>query len=136
MMLGEVPGERILERREFGTHPAPSELGQRLRVGLPGDQRRHHLPAGHPEDVAGDYRHLDLGVFEQLLHPLLLRGARLDQINPIPGHITQPPNLRGWHETRAEHLPLATLHNHTASSRSVLGRPGRCFTSRALTSHV
>ncbi len=30
----------------------------------------------------------------------------------------------------------ATLHNHTASSRSVLGRPGRCLTSLALTSHT
>ena len=30
----------------------------------------------------------------------------------------------------------ATLHNQTASSRSVLGRPGRCLTSLALTSHV
>ena len=29
----------------------------------------------------------------------------------------------------------ATLHNHTASSRSVFGRPGRCLTSLALTSH-
>jgi hypothetical protein len=30
----------------------------------------------------------------------------------------------------------ATLHNHTASSLSVFGRPGRCLTSLALTSHV
>ena len=30
----------------------------------------------------------------------------------------------------------ATLHNQTASSRSVFGRPGRCFTSLAFTSHV
>ena len=29
----------------------------------------------------------------------------------------------------------ATLHNQTASSTSVFGRPGRCLTSRALTSH-
>jgi len=29
----------------------------------------------------------------------------------------------------------ATLHSHTASSLSVLGRPGRCLTSLALTSH-
>jgi hypothetical protein len=28
------------------------------------------------------------------------------------------------------------LASHTASSRSVLGRPGTCFTSRALTSHT
>ena len=30
----------------------------------------------------------------------------------------------------------ATLHSHTASSRSVFGRPGRCLTSWALTSQV
>ena len=29
----------------------------------------------------------------------------------------------------------ATLHSQTASSTSVFGRPGRCLTSRALTSH-
>jgi hypothetical protein len=30
----------------------------------------------------------------------------------------------------------ATLASHTASSLSVLGRPGRCLTSRALTSYT
>lgn len=30
----------------------------------------------------------------------------------------------------------ATLHSHTASGLPVFGRPGRCFTSRALTSQV
>ena len=30
----------------------------------------------------------------------------------------------------------ATLHSHTASSLPVFGRPGRCFTSRAPSSHA
>ena len=36
------------------------------------DQRGHHLPPRHPEAVTGHHRQLDLGVLQQLLHPLLL----------------------------------------------------------------
>ena len=82
---------------------------QRLGVALPADQRGHHLPPGHTEDVAGHRRQLDLGVLEQLLHPLLLRGTGLHQIDPVSGEVTQPADL-GWrHETGADHLPFGDL---------------------------
>ena len=74
-MLGEPPGERLLAARAILARIRPraiwaSTFGSRS----PGDQRGHHLPAGDPEDVGGHHRQLDLGVFQQLLHPLLLRG--------------------------------------------------------------
>src|SRR5215207_4635086 len=45
-----------------------------LGVALPGDQCGQHGPAGDPEDVAGHHREFDLGVLQQLLHPLLFGG--------------------------------------------------------------
>jgi hypothetical protein len=52
---------------------------------LAGDQRGQHLPAGDAEDVRHHRREFDLGVFEQLLHPVLLRGAHGDQIGAEAG---------------------------------------------------
>jgi hypothetical protein len=108
-VVGEVAGERLLQLADLAAHPPPSQLRQHLGVTLPGDQRGHHLPPGDPEDVTGHHRQLDLGVLKQLLGPLLLRGAGLDQITPIPGDVAQPPDLRRGHETRANHLPLGDL---------------------------
>ena len=52
---------------------------------------------------------LDLGVLEELLHPVLLRGAHRDQVGPVAGQVPQQPDRRGRHETRAQHLPFGDL---------------------------
>jgi hypothetical protein len=85
------------------------QLGQDLRIALPGGQRVEHLPPGDPEQLAGHRRQLDLGVFEQLLHPLLLRAAFDDQIGPIAGDIPQPTDLWWRYEAGADHAPLSDL---------------------------
>src|SRR4051794_34022560 len=66
-------------------------------------------PAGDPEDVRDHRGQLDLGVLEHLLHPVLLRRAGVDQVQPIPGQVTQPADLYRGHEARAQHLPLGDL---------------------------
>jgi hypothetical protein len=133
---GEETGERLLQRGDLAAHRCPRHLGQHLGVALAGDQRGQHLPAGDPEDVRGDHAQLDLGVFQQLLRPLLLRGAHRHQVSAVAGDITQPPDLRRGTKLGRISCRSATLHNQTASSLPVLGRPGRCFTSLAFTSHV
>jgi hypothetical protein len=52
---------------------------------------------------------LDLGVLEQLLHPLLLRGPHLDEITAVPREVAQPADLWWGHEAGAQHLPLGDL---------------------------
>ena len=52
---------------------------------------------------------LDLGVLQQLLDPLLLRGPRRHQIGPVAGHVPQLPDRRWWHEAGPQHLPLGEL---------------------------
>ena len=86
-MVGEPPGERLLQPGGLASHRPTGHVGQNLRVPLPGDQRGHHLPTGHPEDIAGHHRQLDLGVLQQLLDPLLLRRPGGDQVHPVPGQI-------------------------------------------------
>jgi hypothetical protein len=136
VMVGEEPSERLRQQRPLGAHPSTGQLRQPLRVAFPGQQRLKHRPPRHPEDVAGDHRQFDLGVLQQLLDPLLFRGPGRDQVGAVAGHV---PQLADWSWRTNEGRSIcrsATLHSHTASSVSVLGRPGRCLTSRALTSQV
>ena len=109
VMVAEVAGEGLLQLAELGAQAAAGQLRQRLGVPLARDQGGQHRPARDPEDVAGDHRQLDLGVLEQLLHPLLLRGAHPDQVRPVAGQVPQPPDLRGRHEAGPQHLPLGDL---------------------------
>jgi hypothetical protein len=109
VMVGEVPDERLLQHTDLGAHPGPGQLGQHPGIAFTGEQRGQHRPPGHPEHIRHDRGQLDLGVLEQLLHPLLLRGPRGDQIQPITGQVAQPADLHRRHETRTQHLPLGNL---------------------------
>ena len=73
VMVVEPAVERGDQGRVFGLHPAAGQPGEHPRIALPGDQRLDHGPPGHAHDVGGHRRHLDQGVFEQLLQPLHLR---------------------------------------------------------------
>jgi hypothetical protein len=44
-----------------------------------------------------------------LLDPLLFGGAHLHQVNPVAGHVPQPPDRRWRHEAGPQHLPLSDL---------------------------
>jgi hypothetical protein len=125
MMVGEEPGERLLQHGELGAQAGPGQLRERLWVALAGDQRGQHRPAGDPEDVAGDHRQLDLGVLQQLLDPLLLRGAHAHQVGAVAGHIPQPADRRWWHEAGPQHLPLGHLAQPYRIQLVGLGPPGQ-----------
>jgi len=109
VVVAEPTGERLLQVGDLAAHPAPGELGEHLGVALPGDQRGQHVAAGDPEDVGDHDAELDLGVLEQLLDPVLLRGPRRDLVGPVPGQVAQHPDRWRWHEAGAEHLPLGDL---------------------------
>ena len=81
------PGEGFLELVELGPQPGPSQFGQHLGIAFPGDQGGHHRPPGDPEHVRGHHRQLQAGVLEQLLHPVLLRGAHVDQVDAVAGEV-------------------------------------------------
>ena len=108
-MIGEVAGERLLQRGDLAAHHAPGQLGQRPGVALAADQRGQHLAARHPEDVGDHHGKLDLRVLQQLLGPLFFRGAGRHQVGAVAGDIAQPPDLRRRHEARPDHLPLGDL---------------------------
>jgi hypothetical protein len=87
VVVVEVPVERLLEPVDFGTHPRPRHLCQHFRVAFTGDQRGHHRPPRHPENVGRDDRKFDAGVFEELLDPVLFRGPRTDEIDAVAGQV-------------------------------------------------
>jgi hypothetical protein len=125
VVVGEVPDKRLFQHRDLGAHPGSGQLGERLGVAFPGQQRGQHLPPGDPEDVAGDHRQLDLGVLEQLLHPVLLRGARVHQVGPVAGQVAQLPDLDRRDEAGAQHLPFGDLGQPHRVELVGLGPPGQ-----------
>lgn len=67
VMSSEVAGERVLQHGDLGPHAAPGQLGQHLRVPLPGGQRASmpgRRPSGDPEDIGDDNAELNAGFSE------------------------------------------------------------------------
>ena len=126
-MVGEVPGERLLQHADLAAHPSRGPAGPAPS----GHARRPTsaaiiVPPGDPEDVAGHHRQLDLGVLQQLLHPLLLRGARPRPDRPGSG---SGPAASGSAAAARKLGRIicrsATLHSQTASSSVGLRSPGQ-----------
>ena len=109
VVIGEVPGERLLQDAGLGAHVPVGQGGQLVRVALPGDQGIEHGPARGPEDVADHHRQLDLGVFEQFLGALLFPGPFLGQGAPVAGQVPQLALRAGRDERGPEHAPLGEL---------------------------
>src|SRR5664280_128017 len=61
------------------------------------------------EDVRCHDRQLDLGVLQQLLHPLLLRRPYAHQVDPVARQVPQHPDRWRGHEAGTQHLPLGDL---------------------------
>jgi hypothetical protein len=134
--VAEAPGERLLQRQGLGPLRPAGHPRQDLRVTLPGDSRGHHVPPRDAEDVGDHRREHDLSILEELLDPLLLGRVRLDQVHPVTRRSRKSRITGGGTKLARSICRSATLHNHTASNRSVFGRPGTCLTSLALTNHV
>ena len=105
----EAPLQRPAQLRDLGSHPGACQLGKGVEVADAGDERFEHLPGRHPEDV-GDHRvQLDPGVLEQLLDPLGLPGAFLDQLLAVAGQVAQLGDHRWRHEAGPQQPALAQL---------------------------
>src|SRR6266568_4396866 len=104
-----------------------------LRAELrPRHQMRGGGEHGHVDADIGDHRaELDLRVFQGLLQPLLVTGAVLGHARR---YLVRSRNCRiglGGTKLGLAMPRSATLASQIASSRSVLGRPGRCLTCLA-----
>jgi hypothetical protein len=125
VMVAEAADKGLLQQTPLGAQPGPGQLGQDLGVALPGHQRGQHGPAGDPKDVAGDHRQLDLGVLQQLLHPLLLRGPPRHQIGAVAGQVPQAADRRWRDEAGPQQLPLGDLGEPDRVQPVGLGPPGK-----------
>ena len=132
VVIGEVPGERLLQDTHLGAHLLAGQVRERVRVALPGDEGGQHVPARGPEDV-GDHRgEFHLGVFQQFLGALLLPGAFLDQGAAVAGQVPQLPLGPSGDEAGPQHAALGEL-GQPDRVELVLGLPVTFLTSRALT---
>jgi hypothetical protein len=64
VVVGELAGQGLHQRRVLDAQPTPCQLGECLGVALPGDQRLQHGPARDPEDVGGHRPKLDQGILQ------------------------------------------------------------------------
>jgi hypothetical protein len=109
VVVGELAGQGLHQRRVLDTQPTPGQLGEHLGVALTCDQRLQHGPARDPEEVGGHRPKLDQGVLQQLLQPLLVAGALGGQVRAQPGVVPQPADLGGRDERGPQHAPLVQL---------------------------
>jgi hypothetical protein len=65
VVLGEVPGERLLQDARFGAHRAAGQGGKGVGAALPADEGVQHVAAGFAKDVADHTGQFHLGVFQQ-----------------------------------------------------------------------
>jgi hypothetical protein len=125
VVAGEHPVQRLGQRGVLGFHPAPGQAGQRLRVALPGDQRGDHVLRGQRGQRGGHRRHLDHGVFQQLLQPLPAPGPVLGQMGAGPGVVPQHPDLGRRHETGPQQPLLGQPGQPHRVQLAGLGPPGQ-----------
>jgi hypothetical protein len=92
MSDAEAAGQGLAQGGDLRAEPATGQLGQRVRVVLPHQQRLQDGPPGLGQQRRGDAGQLDPGVQHHLLQPLDHAGAFLDQGAPVPGQITQLPD--------------------------------------------
>jgi len=109
VMVIEPASERLDQGGVLGAHPAPGQAGEDLRVAFTSDQRLDHVPGRDGGQRAGHRRHLNQGIFQQLLQPGVVPGALAGQVGSQPGVIAQPADLGGRHKAGPQHPPLGQL---------------------------
>jgi hypothetical protein len=108
-MVGEMPRERLFQGGDLAAQARACQLSQRRGITTAVDQRGHHRPSGHPEQIADHDRQLDLRVLQKLFGPVAFGAGCRDQIDSIPGQVPQHPDRRWRYEAGPDHLPLGDL---------------------------
>lgn len=106
---GEIALQRLGLRGRGGPWPPVAEPGENLRVAFALDQGGEHGPARSSEHVADHGRQFQPGVFEQLLQPLRLSGALMDQAGPVADQVAQLADRGRRHEAGPDQAVLDQL---------------------------
>jgi hypothetical protein len=134
VLVGEEPTERLRQRAEFGAQPGRASCASRFGSRSPASSAAGMARPETPKMSLATMLSLIWASTRQLLDPLGLGGPGRHQVGSVAGQVPQLPD-RSWGTKLGRSIcRSASLHSQTASSVSVLGRPGRCLTSRALTS--
>jgi hypothetical protein len=100
VVCGQLPCERHCERRHLPTS-TPQRHGGKLRgVSFACPQRLQHATCTLPKHIRHHARQCDVGVFQNLIDPVLGLCARLHQGYPCARQVTQGPHLGRGHKTR------------------------------------
>ena len=110
VLIGEEGAfQRLFQPADLAAHRAAGQLRQCPGVALPGGEPVEHVPARGPVNVGDHAGQLQVPVFQQFLHPLLLGGAGLGEVAAVAGVGAEPADRLGRHETGGDHPPLGDL---------------------------
>ena len=118
--------QRLFQPADLTAHLPAGHGRERVRVALPGGERVQHVPARDTVDVGDHRRELQVPVFEQFLHPLLLGGASLGEVPAVPGVGPQPADRLRRHEAGGDHSPLGDLGEPDGVGPVRFGQAGQC----------
>ena len=102
VMLGEPALQRVDQLRDLVPQRALRELGERLGVAFPGDQRVQHRPRRRAGQCRRDRGEFDPGGFEELLQTLHLPGPVPGRDRAGTGEVPQLPDRFRRHERRPQ----------------------------------
>jgi hypothetical protein len=97
MVVAHRPVQRRRQRRPRGRDPRGDQRGEARRVCLARHQRREDRPPRAAEHVREDGGELEVGVLQDLVHPLRMPGVLADELRAGPGDI-----LSGYPADRAD----------------------------------
>ena len=85
-MLGEPARERLFQAIGLATHRPTSQLGKRLRIPSPVDQRGHHVPPDIPKTSLTTTDTVDHHILEELSTRCFRpAGDQVHPVNKTPG---------------------------------------------------
>ena len=87
MMRLHPSGQRQTQRRQLLAQAPLGQLGQDLRIGLPGFDRPQHPSPTDPDHIAGHCPQFEVGGFQHLVDAVDLLGAQLDERLAIAGKV-------------------------------------------------
>ena len=125
VLVGEEPGERLLQQRQLGAHPSTGQLRQTLGSRSPATSAASMARPETPKLSLATTLGLIWASSSSLLDPLGLGSPRRHQIGSVAGQVPQLPDRSWGNEAGPQHLPLGELAQPDRIQRVGLGTPGK-----------
>ena len=98
MVRGELARERQCQLRAFALQGAECQGRSHLGIAFTRNKGRQHTPAGDLEEIGDDTAECEVGILEELVHPVLAVAPGLHQGDPRARHIPHGAHVGRRHK--------------------------------------